>query len=201
MKLETINKYYNYSDFIQHTATLVENHSTSGNEGTEEQINFTALNQKRMERWNKTLQLSEEFLNILHNLKQEQIWVVITESWCGDSSQVLPVIAKVVAESNNKIELRIIFRDEHPEWIAEYHTNGSKSIPKLISFDKEGNQLFVWGPRPAAAIELFKEYKASNGEMSKEQFHVNLHGWYAKDKGHGVLEELNEILKLTDTSH
>jgi thiol-disulfide isomerase/thioredoxin len=195
MKLETINKYYNYSDFIQHTATLIENHSTSGNEGTEEQINFTALNQKRMERWNKTLQLSDEFLNILHNLKQEQIWVVITESWCGDSSQVLPVIAKVVAESNNKIELRIIFRDEHPEWITEYHTNGSKSIPKLISFDKEGNQLFVWGPRPSAAIELFKEYKASNGEMSKEQFHINLHGWYAKDKGHGVMEEFLEILK------
>lgn len=195
MKLETINKYYNYSDFIQHTATLVENNSTSGNEGTEEQINFTALNQKRMERWNKTLQLSDEFLNILHNLKQEQIWVVITESWCGDSSQVLPVIAKVVAESNNKIELRTIFRDEHPEWIAEYHTNGSKSIPKLISFDKEGNQLFVWGPRPAGAIELFKEYKATNGEMSKEQFHINLHGWYAKDKGHGVMEELQEILK------
>lgn len=193
MKLDTINKYYSYDEFFKHTAELVANNSSSS-EGTEEQIHYTALNQKRMERWNKTLQLSDEFKNVLNNLNQEQIWVVITESWCGDSSQVLPVIAKVAAESNNKIELRIIFRDEHPEWIEEYHTNGSKSIPKLVSFDKEGNQLFVWGPRPAGAVELFKEFKASNGEMTKEQFHMNLHGWYAKDKGHGVLNELQNIL-------
>ncbi len=197
MKSESINKYYHYEEFFQHTASLVENNSSSG-EATEEHIHYTALNQKRMERWNKTLQLSEEFSTILRNLKQEQIWVVITESWCGDSSQVLPVIAKVAAESNGKIELRIIFRDEHPAWIEEYHTNGSKSIPKLVSFDKEGNQLFVWGPRPTEAVELFKEYKASNGEITKEQFHINLHGWYAKDRGQGVMRELQTILNKTD---
>jgi thioredoxin-like negative regulator of GroEL len=193
MKLDTISKYYSYDEFFNHTAELVANNSSSS-EATEEQVHYTALNQKRMERWNKTLQLSDEFKAVLNNLKQEQIWVVITESWCGDSSQVLPVIGKIVAESNKKIELRIIFRDEHPEWIAEYHTNGSKSIPKLVSFDKEGNQLFVWGPRPAGAIEMFNKFKASNGEITKEQFHLELHGWYAKDKGHGVMEELQKIL-------
>ena len=39
--------YNQYRDFIQ---KLVENHSTSGNEKTEERINFTMLNERRIKK-------------------------------------------------------------------------------------------------------------------------------------------------------
>ncbi len=46
------------------------------------------------------------------------------------------------------LDLRIIFRDDNPELMNRYLTNGSKSIPKLIAFDKANSELFTWGRDP-----------------------------------------------------
>lgn len=189
-----ISHYYSYNAFFTWTAELAEKFETSGNDQTEEQKKYTQLNYKRMERWNKTFQLSESLKLVLNNLKVEQTWVLITETWCGDSAQLLPGIAHIAEASGGKIKLKIILRDENPDWINSYLTNGTKSVPKLISFDTNGKELFVWGPRPEGAVEILKEWKANPETISKEQFHVNLHTWYGKDKGLGLQTEIEKIL-------
>ncbi len=190
----TINHYYNYNAFFAWTSELAEKFQTSGVDQTEEQKKFTQLNYKRMERWNKTFQLTDSLAKVLSDLQRNQVWVVITETWCGDSAQLLPGIAHIAEASEGKIKLKIILRDDNPEWMNNYMTNGTKSIPKLISFDTDGNELFVWGPRPQGAIEILKEWKANPETINKEQFHVNLHTWYGKDKGQGLQSEIEHLL-------
>ncbi len=189
-----IKQFYEYPAFFAWTAELADTFETSGADQTEEQKKYTQLNYKRMERWNKTFQLSPSLKSILSKLNKEQIWVVITETWCGDSAQLLPGIAHIAASSEGKIILKIIMRDEHPEWINRYLTNGTKSVPKLISFDARGEELFVWGPRPQGAVEILNNWKANLDTISKDQFHANLHSWYAKDKGLGLQTEIEQLL-------
>lgn len=188
-----MNEMLYYSDFFALTAELASKHETSGLDQTDEQKDFTQLNYKRMERWNKTFHVSEEAQNKLNALSSKQKWFVITETWCGDSAQNLPIIAKIAEVSQGKIELKIMFRDEHPEWMDRYLTNGTRSVPKLIAFDEHDNELFTWGPRPEEAMVITRHWQANKDTISKEEFHVQLHGFYAKNKGVAVE---NEIISL-----
>jgi hypothetical protein len=107
-----------------------------------------------------------------------QWWIVLTEDWCGDSSFLLPVVARIAQESA-QIELRILPRDQHLELMDQYLTNGGRSIPKLIAFDAEtGDELFTWGPRPDAGAAKFLELKASG--LEKPQAIAALVDWYAE---------------------
>ena len=185
-----MNDMLNYSEFFNETAKLAQNHQTSGLDQTEEQKEFTQLNYKRMERWNKTFHVSEETQKKLDTFPSIQKWYVITETWCGDSAQNLPVLAKIAEASNGKIDLKIMFRDENPEWMNKYLTNGTRSVPKLIAFDEQDNELFTWGPRPEEAMVITRHWQANKETISKEEFHVQLHGFYAKNKGIAVEKEI-----------
>ena len=187
---------FTYKDFLHYLEKLVKSIRTSGEKQSQALVAFTVLNYKRMQRIDKTLKLREEIKDVLLNI-QPQYWVVITEAWCGDSAQTLPVLAGIAQASNGKIRLNIILRDENPQWIERYHTNGSKSIPKLVAFDEEGEELFMWGPRPAEAQELLLAWKSSPAGRSWDDFEKELHTWYARDKTSSSQEELAALLKKT----
>jgi hypothetical protein len=94
------------------------------------------------------------------------------------------------------ISLHIILRDEYPEIILHYHTDGKKAIPKLICFDEENNkELWTWGPRPEDLVKELSKLKAENPEISKEDYSKFMHLWYAKDKGHAIQNELFKLIK------
>ncbi len=192
---------YNYEQYIQYVRVLVETGETSSIKNSESLLGFTTLNLKRMDRLNKTVEIEELLLNKLSALNSKQTWIVITEGWCGDSAQCLPIIAKIAELSVDLIDLQIILRDENPDWMDKYHTNGSKSVPKLISFDILGNELFTWGTRPEAAKQLLKNWKESTDGKSWDDFEKELHTWYAKDKTLTIQKEFYEILsKINETN-
>lgn len=191
--MEIKGKSYSYESFLDLVDTCVAEGKTTGNTQSEALIGFTALNQKRMARLNKTLQLTEKAVAALDGITEEQHWYVITEAWCGDSAQNLPVLAKMAAQ-NSKISLKIILRDEHTEIIQKYHTNGSHSIPKLVVFS--GNEeCFTWGPRPAAAQAFVLDWKANPNNKTWHEFETELHMWYTKNKGVDVQNELVHLLE------
>jgi thioredoxin-like negative regulator of GroEL len=103
---------------------------------------------------------------VLNALEEEQTWMVLTEPWCGDSAFLLPIIAELAAASD-RVTLRILLRDDNLDVMDEYLTGGSRSIPKLVAFGADGEERFVWGPRPDAAAELFASLKAD--DTPKEQ--------------------------------
>jgi glutaredoxin-related protein len=118
--------------------------------------------------------------------------MVITENWCGDSAQNLPYLAKI-SKLNNNIKLRIILRDSHPEIMDSYLTNGTRSIPKLVVFDAEGNERFSWGPRPMEVQKLFSQWKAEG--IVKPELYEKLHLWYSKDKGKSIEKEILQLIQ------
>jgi thioredoxin-like negative regulator of GroEL len=191
--MTTSTKTFFYPAFMQWVENLVENKQTSGTNQDEKLISFTALNKKRMERIEKTVQLNEKLLTVLQTVKPQK-WVVITEAWCGDSAQILPVLAKIAEKSEGKIELTIILRDENLHIIDQYLTNGARAIPKLVIFDQTDKLLFVWGPRPQVAQQILLNWKANPSGKTWEEFEKELHTWYAQNKSQAIQDEIYMLL-------
>ena len=145
-----------------------------------------------MTRIDKSYEPGIELRDEIEKITDKQMWMVITENWCGDSAQNLPYIARI-ASLNMNIELKIILRDSNPDIMDNYLTAGTRSIPKLVAFDKEGNELFQWGARPKAAQELVSDLKAQG--FDKKYFLEKLHSWYARNKGADIEKEITLLLK------
>lgn len=163
------------------------------NDPTEKKyFDYRKLNWQRTQRIYKSYVPSVEIIEVINSISESQIWMVITESWCGDSAQNLPYI-EMLAKNNPLIDLRILLRDSNPDIIDLYLTNGkNRSIPKLVAFNPEGEELFQWGPRPKAAKDLVK--KAIQENLSTELRNKQLHLWYAKNKGSDLEKELYQLL-------
>ena len=71
-------------------------------------------------------------------------------------------------------------------------TNGGKSIPKLITRDADGNDIFAWGPRPAEAQALVQKQKGS--DASTDEKYIELLHWYKEDKGKSIQREFLALL-------
>jgi hypothetical protein len=188
-----VQQYYTYHDFLQLMQQLVDESSTSGTDQSEFLVGFTKLNFQRMQRLDKTAQLTDTLSAKMKHISP-QIWWIITEAWCGDSAQNLPFIAKAAEASGGRVELRIILRDEHTDIMNNYLTNGGKSIPKLIALDGD-KELFRWGPRPQLAQGMMVDWKRDPRGKTFEEFENELHTWYTKDKGVSTQTELLDLIK------
>jgi hypothetical protein len=165
------------------------------NDNDKELFEYKKLNFQRTQRIEKSYEVSEELKSEIENIKEKQIWMVITESWCGDSAQNLPYLAKI-ASLNSNIDFRVILRDSNPDIMDLYLTNGTRSIPKLVAFDSEGNELFTWGPRPKAAQELINQWK--NEGIVKPELYEKLHLWYGRNRGKDIEAEFLEIISKVE---
>lgn len=186
-------KSHTYAEYRKLVSDLLVNGQSTGSEQSESLTNYSKLNDARMNRLDKTIKLTDEVVSKLENLDHRYIWLVISEAWCGDAAQILPVINKMALASNKKIDLRIVLRDENEELMNQYLTNGGKAIPKVIVICKEAGIVRAnWGPRPKAASELMANYKKEFGVID-EKIKTDLQLWYLADKGISVQEELMQI--------
>lgn len=190
---ENISKGINYQDYRALVAQHVEKGTSTGPHQSEELSNYTLLNHSRMKRLDKTTKVSETLEKKYRDYKVEVTWLVITESWCGDAAQNLPVINKL-AELNSGIDLKMVSRDDNPELMDEFLTNGARAIPKLIAFDHKKEEVIgLWGPRPTIATEMVAAYKKEHGTLTPE-FKKDLQIWYNKDKGVSTFDDLAQLI-------
>jgi hypothetical protein len=122
----------------------------------------------------------------------ERKLLVIAEDWCGDASSTVPVLAKL-ADTVPGLELRVILRDQHPEVMDLYLTNGSRSIPIVIALDEQFRELGHWGPRPR---ELQAWVMASRLTVPKAELYPQVRQWYARDHGETTLREVLTVAKV-----
>lgn len=185
-----LNKAYNYKDYL----TKIKNQLQELENGDDPDrlAEFYSINLKRIERLNKSFELSSEQKEKLGKIKKDFSILTISEGWCGDASQIVPVVGKI-AEGLG-VEFHIVLRDQNPELMDAYLTNGSKSIPIFIGVDKNGNEIFKYGPRPKGGTEVLKKAKEDPAGFDKEKFHVDLQMWYNKDKGNSIFNELYELM-------
>lgn len=182
--------YQEYRDLVNNL--LAENKSTGPNQ-SEELTNYSLLNASRMKRLDKTIKISDETKNEIQQIEIPQTWLLITEGWCGDAAQNLPVIHKMAALNEN-INLKLVLRDENEDLIDLFLTNGGRAIPKLIVLDKENNVINTWGPRPTVATKMVADYKEKHGVLDAD-FKQDLQVWYNKDKGKSTQEDFINLIK------
>ena len=184
---------HSYTEYRIIVSKLISEGKSTGKEQSADLLHYSELNEVRMKRLEKTLKLDPEVEITLQNLKSNQTWLVISEGWCGDAAQILPII-KLMSEASENIDLKLVFRDENEELIHLFLTNGAKSIPKLLVLDESFNLINHWGPRPEGAKNLIIEYKANHGIVD-EAAKTALQKWYLDDKGISTMKEIVAILQ------
>ncbi|MFM9987850.1 thioredoxin family protein [Flavobacterium sp.] len=184
---------FSYSEYRNIISQLIQQGKSTGDEQSNDLLHYSKLNETRMNRLDKTIHVGIESLQELNLLKYQYYWLVLTEGWCGDAAQLVPIFNKMANVSNN-IELKLLFRDENKPLMDLFLTNGSRSIPKLIILEKETLQLKgTWGPRPEGATKLIKSYKQQYGVIDNTA-KTELQLWYLHDKGLSTQNELTTLM-------
>lgn len=114
--------------------------------------------------------------------------LVIAEDWCGDASNTVPILAKLVSQAPG-LELRVVLRDENPELMDRYLTNGARSIPIVVALSDRFEEIGHWGPRPA---QLQAWVMANRATIPKAELYPQVRKWYARDRGESTLREVLE---------
>jgi len=187
-----LTKSYSFESYKELVQACVTDGKTSGPDQREDLIHYTALNAKRMKRIEKTTVIQEELKTQIARIQEPMTWVLISEAWCGDAAQIVPVLGKIASESEY-IDLQIILRDEHLDIMDHYLTNGGRSIPKLICLDQEGREIFVWGPRPATIQQVVNDTKAE-GITDHAVLVERIQYAYNEDQTRSIQQEILDVL-------
>jgi hypothetical protein len=193
-----VEKAMPYAEYIKLIDDLLEQGKTTGENQSEAMFNYGKLNRQRMKRLAVSVELNESLSEKAQNVGQKWIWLIITEGWCGDAAQNIPIIEKI-AHLNSNIETRYVLRDENLELMDKYLTNNARSIPKLICLDAETlEEIGTWGPRPQEAMNYFYEMR-DGGELDKPQMMENMQRWYLKNKEQAIQAEFEKLLESWTT--
>ena len=192
----SLQKAISYTGYRNLVRNLLTEGKSTGPEQSKDLTNYSTLNDRRMKRLDKTIKISKDTIQEFKKVKQPQTWLVLTEGWCGDAAQNLPILNKIASGTAN-IDFKIVLRDENLDLMDLFLTNRGRSIPKLVALDKDNNVLYLWGPRPTIATKMVVAYKEKNGALDP-QFKQDLQVWYNKDKGKSVQEDfVNLVAKLS----
>lgn len=161
-------------------------------------------NQEKLLTIYQQYQLSDEAYDHMTALIKKEIKaVVLTEDWCGDAMVNVPIFLKLAHSS--LIDVSFLHRDQHLELMDQYLTNGkARSIPIIVFFDKEGNELGKWGPRAGEIEKIVSELKndlpgqgtEDYKQAFKEQFIPKMHDLFLQEETWELIEtDLVETMK------
>lgn len=111
-------------------------------------------NRERYEANERGLTLGEEDLAPFRRLPRPVNVLMLAEDWCGDVIANSPIVGRIAAEVDT-LNLRVFLRDQNEDLMNLYLNQGKyKSIPTVVFFDDDFNELARWIERPASVTEL-----------------------------------------------
>jgi hypothetical protein len=117
--------------------------------------------------------------------------LALSEDWCGDAVNILPVVA-LMAEAAPNLDFKVLERDGNPDLMDAHLTRGTRSIPIIIVFDPSFEELAWWGPRPK---ELQAWVVGAGSAIESRERYRRVRAWYARDRGRTAASEI--FAKLT----
>lgn len=185
-----------YPDYRQLLRDLLAEGKTTGPNQTATYLDAAVINQSRMDRLDRKARFLPEMEAAIAAIDRPLLLLTITEGWCGDAAQIVPLINHM-AEASPHVEHRLILRDEHLELMDHFLTDGGRGIPKTLFLDPVAHAfLGDYGPRPAPAQAMAMDYKYQRGEYTDyDEYNKALHTWYARDKTKTLQAELVDLLK------
>jgi hypothetical protein len=183
-------------EYLNYIETIINKTASENLEpyNNNEYLEYTKLNATRFSRWIKTQHINTDLKTAVRKIKSPQHWIIITEPWCGDAAHNIPFII-MAARENSLINLSFELRDSEPFRINNYLTNGTKSIPKLIIKNENGDDLAIWGPRPEGCQKVYTKLKQENAAF--DTIVTQIQNWYNTNKGAETQAELLGIITKT----
>ncbi len=117
--------------------------------------------------------------------------LVLSEDWCGDAVNTVPVVAKL-AELAPNLDLRVLSRDENPDLMDAHLSGTARAIPVVMLLDERYEEQGWWGSRPAP---LQAWVMGEGVALDKEARYREVRAWYARDAGRTTLDELVTLLE------
>lgn len=118
--------------------------------------------------------------------------LVLSEDWCGDAVNIVPVVARLQEACPNLTDLRVLARDQNLDIMDAHLTGTSRSIPVVIVLDEKLGECAWWGPRPS---ELQQWILGPGQELPKDERYREARRWYARDGGKSTLDEITRLLE------
>jgi len=95
-------------------------------------------------------ELTPDERKFFSGVKNVKSVVMLAENWCGDVHRNSPLVAHV-CDAIPGCELRVFFRDKETDLRDALLNNGYQSIPVVVFFDKDWNEVGRWIERAHAA--------------------------------------------------
>lgn len=134
---------------------------------------------------------SEAFTEAVDGAPGPSDWLFITDDWCVDSAYSLPLI-HWATERRPDLILHILLKDEHPDIMNLFLTNGKRSIPKIVGLSENGEVQFTWGPQPDAIRDI-RQRLMDEGAEGRIVSSTTV-DWYAEEGWLEVERELTDVL-------
>lgn len=151
--------------------------------------------------------LTEDERRFFSGIRQVRHALMLAENWCGDVHRNSPMLARV-AEAMPHCELRVFFRDQHLDLTDAFLNNGYRSIPVLVFFDQDWNEMARWIERPHVATQRMFGLRAKTVdvappdklEAATTEFRAQVQAAYAtapdKSLWRDTVKEIRTILEL-----
>ena len=94
--------------------------------------------------------LTEDERKAFSGLNQVRYALMLAENWCGDVHRNSPLLARI-CEAMPSCDLRVFLRDQNLDITDAYLNNGYRSIPVIVFYDKDWNEIGRWIERSGAA--------------------------------------------------
>jgi hypothetical protein len=144
--------------------------------------------------WRRAV-VPDEYLQRVTALRGAWHLLALSEDWCGDAVNTLPVVAKL-AELAPNLDLRVLARDQNLDLMDAHLTGTSRSIPVVMVLDDEFVEHGWWGSRPA----MLQRWVLGPGQqLDKDARYKEVRAWYARDHGRTTLEEVVSLLERAAT--
>ena len=105
--------------------------------------------EKNQELWHgiyERVSISPEILEEARRIPGTWHLLALSEDWCGDAVNLLPVLARLTEEVAG-LDLRVLSRDQNPDLMDAHLTDGkSRSIPVVLLLDEDYVERGWWGP-------------------------------------------------------
>lgn len=125
-------------------------------------------------------QISEEdhkyFASLSSRLEKGAIKVLaLSEPWCGDCVENLPIVAKL-ASLYPCFDLLVFSRDDNLDIMDRYLTDGKRVIPVFVFFDEEGQEIGRFIERPQGARDFLAGEMEKHKDLSEEERQKAMYG-------------------------
>jgi hypothetical protein len=154
--------------------------------------------QKNVELWTalwRHARVDDDFVRRVSSLPGFWHLLVLSEDWCGDAVNTVPVVARLADRCPN-LDLRVLERDTNADIMDAHLTGRSRSIPVIIVLDEAYEERGWWGPRPT----VLQRWVSGQGQLlEKSTRYREARTWYARDRGRTTLEEVVSMLERAAT--